>query len=187
VIAIELMRIRTSQIEIFSTSSSEISSVRRSWSLVVRGEAWLASVCACSPHRLRLAGLATGGAEQWAVRVAGDAGGGDIVVEKLFQAVVTGDFVLLAAFLVQSDPAAPSLAEIVLHLHAEDRVDAGEAVDHDADQGAVAETGERAGVDGLQHSAQQDVYRMIQRRAAAASSCRSWASHHSAKRRVALR
>ena len=36
------------------------------------------------PHRLRVAGLAPGGAEQRAVRLAGDAGGGDVLVEVAF-------------------------------------------------------------------------------------------------------
>src|SRR5579859_5380727 len=40
------------QIAIFSTSSREISSLRRSYSFVVRGEAWLAIVCACSSNPL---------------------------------------------------------------------------------------------------------------------------------------
>jgi len=46
--------LRHHQIAIFSTSSSEISSLRQSYSLVVRGEAWLAIVCACSSLSLFL-------------------------------------------------------------------------------------------------------------------------------------
>ena len=52
------------------------------------------------------AGLAAGRAEQKAVRVVGDAGGGDILVEIFFQRVMAGHLVLLAALFMQPDPAA---------------------------------------------------------------------------------
>jgi hypothetical protein len=42
------------------------------------------------PDRPSLTGLAAGRAKQRAIRIAGDAGGFDIVVEDPFQAVVTG-------------------------------------------------------------------------------------------------
>ena len=48
------------------------------------------------------AGLAGRRAEQRPVRVAGDAGGGDLFVEVLFQIVVTKNLVLLAAVLVEA-------------------------------------------------------------------------------------
>ena len=50
---------------------------------------------------------------------------------------------LLAAFFVQPDPAAASLHEIVTHFHLEHGVDAGEGVDHHADEGAIAQADER--------------------------------------------
>ena len=45
----------------------------------------------------------------------------------------------LAAFLVQPQPPALAIREIVVDLHRDDGTDAGKAVDHDADQGAVAQ------------------------------------------------
>jgi hypothetical protein len=56
--------------------------------------------------------------------------------------MVTGDVVLFAALLVQPDPAAAALHEIIADLHAKDRADAREAVCHDADQGSVAQADE---------------------------------------------
>jgi len=50
-------------------------------------------------------------------------------------------------------PAALSLGEVVLDLHAEYRVDAGEAIDHDADQRAVAQPDQRIGRDGVEQGA----------------------------------
>ena len=55
-----------------------------------------------------------------------------------------GDFVEFAAFLVQADPPALAVRVVVLDLHAEDGRDAGEAVDHDRDQGPVAKADGRA-------------------------------------------
>ena len=50
---------------------------------------------------------------------------------------------LLATFFVQADPAAASLHEIVTHFHLEHGIDAGEGVDHDADERAIAQPDER--------------------------------------------
>ncbi len=66
---------------------------------------------------------------------------------------MTGDLVLLAAFLMQPDPAAASLRVEVLHLHPHDGADAGEGVDHHPDQGAITQPLERAGVDGVEQGA----------------------------------
>jgi hypothetical protein len=71
-----------------------------------------------------------------------DAGGGDIFVEVKFQIVVTGDLVLLAAFLVQTHLAAPALDKIIPHLHFQHVVDAREAVHHDGDESAIAQADE---------------------------------------------
>ena len=50
--------------------------------------------------------------------------------------------VLLAALLVEAHPAAPSLREVVLDLHADDRVHAGEGVDRHADKRGCASLGD---------------------------------------------
>jgi hypothetical protein len=60
--------------------------------------------------------------------------------------VVAGNLVLLAALLMQAYPAAPASREVILHLHADDGVHAGEGIDHNANQGAIAQSGERADV-----------------------------------------
>ena len=48
----------------------------------------------------KLAGLATGAAEEVAVDVIGDAGRFDIVVQTLVETMMAGNVVLLAAFFV---------------------------------------------------------------------------------------
>ena len=53
--------------------------------------------------------------------------------------MVAGHLVLLAALLMQAHPPAPSLDEVILHLHLKDRVNAREGVDHDPDQRPVAQ------------------------------------------------
>ena len=77
--------------------------------------------------------------EQGPVRIAGDAGRRDVFIEVLFQIVMAGNLVLLAAFFMQAHPAAASLHEIIPHLHLQHGVDAREGVDHDADQRAIAQ------------------------------------------------
>ena len=52
---------------------------------------------------------------------------------------MAGDLVLLAAFFVQPHPTPTPLHEIILHLHLQHGVDAGEGVDHRADQRAIAQ------------------------------------------------
>ncbi len=88
------------------------------------------------------AGLAGRRPEQRAIRVAGDPGRPDVVIEQLRQIVVTGNLVFFAAFFVQADPATPSLHEIVAHVHLEHGVHAREGVDHHADQRPVAQSGQ---------------------------------------------
>ena len=85
------------------------------------------------------AGLAAGGTEEIAVNVIGDAGRFDIIVQTLIETMMTGNIVLLAAFLMQAHPTAAALHEIVANLHLNDGADPGEAVDHDRDQSAVAQ------------------------------------------------
>jgi hypothetical protein len=45
-------------------------------------------------------------------------------------------------------PSAPSLAEIIGHVHIEHRADAGEGVNHHADERPIAQAGERVRIDG---------------------------------------
>src|ERR1700751_5834362 len=51
-----------------------------------------------------LAGLAAGAAEEIAVGVIGNAGRFDIIVQTLIEAMMTGNVVFLAAFLMQAYP-----------------------------------------------------------------------------------
>ena len=88
------------------------------------------------------AGLAGRRPEQRAVRVASDPGRPDVVIEQLRQIVMAGNLVFLAAFFVQADPAAPSLHEIVAHVHLEHGIHAREGVDHHTDQRPVAQSGQ---------------------------------------------
>jgi len=89
-----------------------------------------------------LAGLSASAAEEITVNVAANASRFDIVVQILIKTMVTGDVVLLAAFFVQTHPPAAPLDKIVANLHLNDGADPGETVDHDADQGAVAQAEE---------------------------------------------
>ena len=63
----------------------------------------------------------------------------DIGVQVGLKIVVAGHFVALAALLVQPHPQAAVLHVNVLDLHRERRADAREGIDHEADQGAVAQ------------------------------------------------
>jgi len=58
--------------------------------------------------------------------------------------------VLLAALLVQTNPQAPVLRVSVLNAHVDRRADAREGIDHEANQGAVAQADDRRGVDGVE-------------------------------------
>jgi hypothetical protein len=93
------------------------------------------------------AGAADGRAEQGTPFVAGDARGTEIFVEEGFELVMGRHFVALAAFLVQADPPALIVGEIILDPHRHHGADGGEGVGHDADQRAVAEADEGRGVD----------------------------------------
>jgi hypothetical protein len=61
--------------------------------------------------------------------------------------------VALATFLVEADPPALAVGEVVLDPHRHHGADAGEGVGHDPDQGAVAQTDEGRGVDALDQDA----------------------------------
>jgi hypothetical protein len=60
-----------------------------------------------------------------------------------FELVMGRHLVALAAFLVESDPPALAVGEVVLDPHRDDGADAGEGVGHHADQGAIAQADER--------------------------------------------
>jgi hypothetical protein len=87
----------------------------------------------------KLSGLTAGSAEKVALNVITDASRFDIVVQILIQTMMTGDVVLLAAFFVLADPSATPLDKIVANPHLNDGADPGQAVDHDADESAVAQ------------------------------------------------
>ena len=93
----------------------------------MRGDWWLAMCWAVSRAPLNhavgvllpqgiggeLAGAAGGRPEKRPVEVLGDASCGEVGVEVQLQVVMTGDCMLLASLLVQPDPAAASLQEVV--------------------------------------------------------------------------
>ena len=56
----------------------------------------------------------------------------------------------LAAFFVQPDPPAPTLQVIIFDAHADDGADAGEGVDHQAEEGPIAESDHVRGVDRIE-------------------------------------
>ena len=85
--------------------------------------------------------------------VAGDAGRFDIGVQVGVGVVVGGHLVPLAALLVQAEPGPAAFQVIILDPHAEGGADAGEGIDHDADQGPVAQADQRGGVDAVEELA----------------------------------
>ena len=84
------------------------------------------------------AGAAGGRPEKRPVEILGDAGGGEVGVEVQLQVVMTGDCMLLAALLVQTDPAPATLHEVVPDPHTQNGADACEGVNHGADERPVA-------------------------------------------------
>ena len=88
--------------------------------------------------------------EEGSGRLGRQAGGVQPLIQKLFEVVVAGELVDLAAFFVEPHPAAALLDVVVLDLHADDGADAGEGVAHERDERAVAEADQRAGVDGVE-------------------------------------
>jgi hypothetical protein len=92
---------------------------------------------------VQLASAAASRAEEGAFRLIANAGGANIFIEERFELVMRRHFVALAAFLVEADPPAFAVGEIILDPHGDDGADAGEGVGHDADQGAVAQADDR--------------------------------------------
>ena|ERR1039458_3752642 len=60
---------------------------------------------------------------------------------------MAGQGMELPAFHVQMHPTAPPLHEVILDAHREHRIDGGEAVNHETDQSAIAETDQPLRVD----------------------------------------
>jgi hypothetical protein len=63
------------------------------------------------------------------------------------------NFVPRATFLVQAEPGPTAFGVNILYLQAQSGGDAGEAVDHDGDQGPVAQADQAAGVDAVEELA----------------------------------
>jgi hypothetical protein len=108
----------------------------------------------------QLAGTPLARAEERTFALLRDASRGDVFLKVAVEIVVRRHLVLLAAFLVKTDPAAAPLHKVVLDLHRDRRAHPREGVDHQADQGAIAQAGKGIGVDrvdqgaglvGLQH------------------------------------
>jgi hypothetical protein len=95
----------------------------------------------------QLAAAPPAGAEERPFPILGDAGRRDILLQVEVEIVVGWHLVLLAAFLVEPHPSAPSLNKEVLHLHGNRRTHAGEGVDHQSDQRPIAQAGQGSGVD----------------------------------------
>jgi hypothetical protein len=76
--------------------------------------------------------------EQRPLTIAGDAGGVEIAIDVGFGVMMGKHFGVFATFLVQAEPAAFALLEIILDVHADNGADAGEAEEHDGAQGTVA-------------------------------------------------
>ena len=89
-------------------------------------------------------------AEERSFPVLGDAGRLDVLVEVAVQIVVGRHRVLLAALLMQPDPAAAPLHKVVLDPHRNRGADAGKGVDHQADQRPIAQAGQGIGVDRIE-------------------------------------
>ena len=84
-------------------------------------------------------------AEQRPSRIIPEPGRFDIGLQIVFQRVVAGHFMLLAAFFVQAHPEPPVLDVDIANLHRERRADPGKAEGHQTDQGAVAQPGHAVG------------------------------------------
>ena len=87
--------------------------------------------------------LGVNAAEQRRCGLASDAGRRQVSVKKFLGFMMSWDGVFFSAFLMQPYPPAFALLVIILDVHAKDGADAGETVDHDPDQGAVAEGRQR--------------------------------------------
>jgi hypothetical protein len=97
------------------------------------------------PHRLfgqHGGGVSRAGAEQPALAIFGDAGGGDVSVQCFGKCVMTRHHVFLAAFLMQQHSPTGPLRPKILHLHRERGGDARERIGEGGDERAVAKIGQ---------------------------------------------
>src|SRR6185312_8438467 len=78
---------------------------------------------------------------------------GDVLIKVSFELGDAGCLMLLAAFFVQPYPASPTLGVVIPDIHLQDRADAGKGVNHYGDERAVAQSRERAYVDGGEQGA----------------------------------
>ena len=101
------------------------------------------------------AGWAEGGGEEPGLGVRGRRGGkgGGVILEVGLELVVAGHLVALATLFAEADPGPVPLNEDVLGAHLEHRPHAGEGVDHQGDQGAVAQPWERVRHDRIEQVA----------------------------------
>lgn len=90
------------------------------------------------------------GAKERPLRIADQAGAVDVGGQGVFEIVVGGHGMILAALLVQPQPQPPILREHVLDLHTQAGADAREAVNHKRDQRPVPQPRRRRGVDRVQ-------------------------------------
>jgi hypothetical protein len=74
------------------------------------------------------------GPEYRPLLIAADAGGGDPGIKVFVEALMAGHLMPFAAFLMEPEPGAATLLEIVLHPQADDRADASEGVAHQPEQ-----------------------------------------------------
>ena len=84
------------------------------------------------------AAIAGHGLEEGRLGVRAEAGDGHVGDEVGIQGVMTGHEMALSAFLGQADVEAVLFAEEVADVECEGGTDAGEGIDHEGDQGAVA-------------------------------------------------
>jgi hypothetical protein len=101
-------------------------------------------VCVDAVHRPvgKDPGSAGRRAEEGGLAAVPDARRIEIFIKELLELVMGRHLVALAAFLIEPQPPALPVGEVVLDLHRDDRADAGKAVDHHADQRAVAQADE---------------------------------------------
>ncbi len=96
-----------------------------------------------------LARAAADGAKERPLEVCRKPGPVQIGREDLFQVVVAGHGVILAALLMEPYPEPSVLSEHVLYLHSQRGADAGEAINHERDKRAIAQSCRRRGVDAV--------------------------------------
>jgi len=85
--------------------------------------------------------LSVEGSEHRAFAAVGNAGRFQISIDVNLGIMMGRHLVVFPAFLVKPEPAAFALLGIILNIHADGGADAGEAVEHDGDERAIAQVG----------------------------------------------